>query len=194
MRIRARTARRVVVWPYRLADWKKWREGYGGRDPHAVDEDPSPRALTADAFRALTARNRRGMTRDVYYGLGIFHRRSGDCLGGIDLVVIARLDMQLGHIGYFLHSQHWRQGLATEAVPLAFAIAFEDLHLHRLEASIRPENERSIRLAERVGMRRECIRRNWSWDDDHWADHVVYVRDGTQAPPRIKTRLRDVLR
>lgn len=54
--------------------------------------------------------------------------------------------------------------------------AFEDLHLHRLEANIQPENLASIRLVSNAGFVKEGFSRNYlrigglEWKDhERWA-------------------------
>jgi RimJ/RimL family protein N-acetyltransferase len=52
--------------------------------------------------------------------------------------------------------------LATEAVQLLLDFAFGTLGLHRIEADADPRNERSLRLLERQGFRREgYLRERW---------------------------------
>jgi RimJ/RimL family protein N-acetyltransferase len=61
-----------------------------------------------------------------------------------------------GEIGYVLHPDHGGQGLASEAVRALLEIAFVTIGLHRVSARIDARNLRSLRLAERLGMRREA--------------------------------------
>ena len=56
--------------------------------------------------------------------------------------------------GYLLHSAHWRQGLATEALQATIAYAFRVLLLDRIELWIHGDNVPSIKLAEKVGFTR----------------------------------------
>lgn len=56
-------------------------------------------------------------------------------------------------LGYRLFPQYWHRGLALEAAREICDYAFAVLKLEQLIALIEPANTRSIRLAERVGMR-----------------------------------------
>ena len=67
------------------------------------------------------------------------------------------------------------KGYATEAARALVAFAFEDLKLHRVWADADPRNPPSMRVMERLGMRKEahhvenvCIR-------DEWCDSVIYA-------------------
>ena len=63
------------------------------------------------------------------------------------------------------------QGYATEAIGELIRIGFDELHLRRLTAVCYADNERSWRLMERVGMRREsrsvrsALHRSGIWQD-----------------------------
>ena len=58
-------------------------------------------------------------------------------------------------IGYVLNPDYHGRGLATEAVREILKFGFEVLKLHRIEAKFLKENNRSLRLMERVGMQFE---------------------------------------
>jgi len=58
-------------------------------------------------------------------------------------------------IGFALRQTRWGQGLGSEAVSAAIAFAFQVMGLHRIEADVDPRNERSLRLLDRLGFRRE---------------------------------------
>jgi ribosomal-protein-alanine N-acetyltransferase len=63
-------------------------------------------------------------------------------------------------VGYILARPYWRQGLMTEAMRAFVGFCFDVLETHRIEAAIEPSNVASIRLAERLGFRREGILRD----------------------------------
>lgn len=58
-------------------------------------------------------------------------------------------------IGYSLARPYWNRGLGTEAVREIIQFGFRKLRLLRIEARCHPDNIRSIRLLERVGMKYE---------------------------------------
>ena len=58
-------------------------------------------------------------------------------------------------VGYRLARAHWGRGLATEAARAARDYAFQALRLPRLVALIDPCNVRSIRVAQKIGLRYE---------------------------------------
>ena len=58
-------------------------------------------------------------------------------------------------IGWWLARSHWGRGLATEAARCVLRDGFERAGLTRIVAIARPENTRSIRVMEKLGMRFE---------------------------------------
>jgi ribosomal-protein-alanine N-acetyltransferase len=73
---------------------------------------------------------------------------------------------QRAFIGYDLTREYWGRGLAFEAMREVVRFGFEQLDLHRLEAITATENARSIRLLERLGFKREGVRREYSLEAD----------------------------
>jgi RimJ/RimL family protein N-acetyltransferase len=55
-------------------------------------------------------------------------------------------------LGWRFESDHWGQGYATEAARAAFDYARTTLHLTEVISIVHTENERSARLARRLGM------------------------------------------
>jgi RimJ/RimL family protein N-acetyltransferase len=58
-------------------------------------------------------------------------------------------------LGWLLAREHWGRGYAQEAAAAALEVGFGELRRERVISLIRPANERSIRLAERLGAQLE---------------------------------------
>ncbi len=58
-------------------------------------------------------------------------------------------------IGWFLDQGYQRRGIATEAARRSLEFLFNDLNAHKVIVITRDTNPRSIRLAERLGFRKE---------------------------------------
>lgn len=61
-----------------------------------------------------------------------------------------------GEIGWSLHPDAQGHGYATEAARELLRLGFEELSLHRITADADPRNAGSLRIMERLGMRREA--------------------------------------
>ena len=64
-----------------------------------------------------------------------------------------------GELGYWLHSDYAGEGLMTEAGAAIIDFGFEQVGLHRLQLEAGAENTGSIKVAEKLGFRREGIAR-----------------------------------
>lgn len=58
-------------------------------------------------------------------------------------------------LGYRLAPSHWGSGIATLAVGETVRYGFDELELHRIEATVNVANIRSIRVLEKLGFLRE---------------------------------------
>ena len=87
---------------------------------------------------------------------GVLVGRSGLNVWNPTNWTITRLDEAQGPVeietAYLFERQHWGHGYATEAASAIRDWAFANLDLERLIALIYPENVRSIRVAEKLGM------------------------------------------
>lgn len=90
--------------------------------------------------------------------------------------------MSRGEMGWAFHPDTGGHGYATEAVTALMRIAFETYRMHRVLAHVDPRNEASLRLCERVGMRREGHLRQNAFIKDEWVDSVVYGALATEWP------------
>lgn len=81
--------------------------------------------------------------------------------------------LALAEIGWVLDPRFGGRGLATEAVEALIATCFDDLGVHRVQATCFAENVPSWRLMDRIGMRREghtvkdALHRTKGWLDGY---------------------------
>lgn len=67
-------------------------------------------------------------------------------------------------IGFMLTKKYWRQNIMAEVAKVVIRFAFEVVRLHRLEASIHPDNIASIRLSEKLGFNREGLKKESAYN------------------------------
>ena len=77
--------------------------------------------------------------------------------------LIKRDALQDVDIGYSLLPEYWSQGFAYEAASAVMTYGKDVLRLRRIVAIVTPDNERSIRLLERLGLQFE---RTMIWPED----------------------------
>ncbi|GAB2497030.1 GNAT family N-acetyltransferase [Arenimonas alkanexedens] len=100
--------------------------------------------------------------------------RSDDRLIGTTTLFALSGPMHRAELGYSLLPERQGQGLATEAVRLALAHAFDVLRLERIEADVDPRNTPSCRLLDKLGFRREGVLRNRWRVGGEFADSIIF--------------------
>jgi RimJ/RimL family protein N-acetyltransferase len=80
-----------------------------------------------------------------------------------------------GEIGWSLHPEAQGHGYATEAARELLRLGFEDVGLHRIAADADPRNTGSLRIMERLGMRREADYREVLFLKGEWVDETHYA-------------------
>jgi RimJ/RimL family protein N-acetyltransferase len=67
---------------------------------------------------------------------------------------------QMGNLGYLVRTSRTGEGIAAEAARLVAQYGFEKLGLQRIEIVVHPENTASLKVAAKVGAKREALLRN----------------------------------
>jgi RimJ/RimL family protein N-acetyltransferase len=87
------------------------------------------------------------------HGLWLVEERgTGAPVGNIGLAIQQVEGTEQPELGWLLSREHWGKGYATEAGRAVRSLAHERLGYPRVISLIRPENARSRRVAERVGL------------------------------------------
>jgi len=78
-----------------------------------------------------------------------------------------------GEIGWIIHPDVQGRGLATEGAGEMLRLGFDELGLHRIVAGCDPRNVASLRVMERLGMRREALFVEAEFVKGEWVDDVI---------------------
>jgi [ribosomal protein S5]-alanine N-acetyltransferase len=79
------------------------------------------------------------------------------------------------YLGYYAFQPFAGEGYMREGLELVLRYAFDDLNLHRVQASIQPENERSIGLVRGAGFRMEGVALRYLKIGGRWRDHEQWA-------------------
>ena len=162
------TTKRLILRPQQPEDYQLWYEGYASRQLDMTGCD-------RDWFIELCHKHQKLALEDRCYIFGVFCQSSERHLGNIDLSTIRREENYWANLGYSIHNPYRRQGFAKEAVKASLMAGFQQLDYHRIEAAINLDNYASIALAKSVGMKQECIRRGFYYENDRWVDRIIYA-------------------
>ncbi len=135
-------------------------------DPERPGARPTFRALRRWAER----QGKTGLTLHLL----IVHE--GNTVGQIMAGPILYGSLRTATIGYWVDEQHCGQGIATRALALLEQHLFDEMGMHRIELTVRPENEASLAVVRKAGLRCEGLRERAVHVDGAWRDHLVFAR------------------
>jgi RimJ/RimL family protein N-acetyltransferase len=106
--------------------------------------------------------------------LALDRREDGEMLGDCG-IHFPPGDRAQAEVGITVAPEHQGRGYAVEALGAVLNFLFDTLRKHRVHASVDPDNRASIRLLERLGMRREGHLVESLWFRGRWADDVLFA-------------------
>jgi ribosomal-protein-alanine N-acetyltransferase len=142
---------------------------------------------TRSSIRSLTAHARAGN------GLPFVIEVGGGLVGQLNVSSITYGSLSSASIGYWVSQEVAGRGVTPAAVALATDYCFTTLRLHRMEICIRPENQPSLRVVEKLGFRYEGLRRRFIHIDGDWRDHFSFALVAEEVPGGVFARWRDGL-
>lgn len=111
--------------------------------------------------------------RGMSFNFVIFDNRDGSLVGGCGLNGINKLNKS-ANLGYWVRTRRTGRGIAPAASRLLAKWGFEVLKLQRIEIVVATENQRSLRVAEKAGAKREGVLRNRLYLKDKPHDAVMH--------------------
>ncbi len=123
---------------------------------------------------ALVAVLERMRTGEEAQGLMVIESRAGQFLGALELSLVSR-HSKLCQVRRLMVSPEARgRGVGSEALRLACRQAFQEHGRHRVQAEVYGDNDKSVRLFERVGFVQEGVRRRAYWRRGRWLDGILF--------------------
>jgi ribosomal-protein-alanine N-acetyltransferase len=143
----------------------------------------SPRMMMAMSNEELFEKSTRFADEEERLGTRVrraaFERATGRLVAMVSLNEIVRGPFQNAYVGWRTSADALGLGYAPEAVRALIALALTDpplgLGLHRVQANIMPTNAASLRVAEKLGLRREGLALRYLEINGVYADHVMYA-------------------
>jgi [ribosomal protein S5]-alanine N-acetyltransferase len=92
-------------------------------------------------------------------------------------------------IGYWIDQRYAGQGVMPTAVALVVDYCLLELHLHRIEVAIRPENAASLRVVEKLGFTEIGYAPGYLHIDGAWRDHRLFALTSEEVGGGLLRRL-----
>lgn len=113
-------------------------------------------------------------TAGGWYQVGIFLPPSGKLIGDCGFRILAS-DPEQAEVGITLAPEFQGKGYATEALRALLNYLLVTLGKHRVFGSVDPRNVASMKLLERIGMRKEAHFVQSLWFKGEWVDDVIFA-------------------
>ncbi len=97
----------------------------------------------------------------------------GEFAGQLTIGNVTHGALRSAWIGYWVATSHIGGGVATAALALGLDHCFGQVRLHRVEATVRPENAASRAVLAKAGFREEGLLRRYLDVDGGWRDHLL---------------------
>jgi RimJ/RimL family protein N-acetyltransferase len=144
-----------------------------------------PETLEAKTQRLRRLRGAFDLGHDFTYG--IFSRDEREVFGGTGLHT--RLGEGVREIGYWIHKEQVRQGLATEAAAALTKVAFEIDKVDRVEIHCDPNNVASIAVPRKLGYTHEAtLRKRLLNPQGNHRDNMVWTLLAEEYPASASAR------
>ncbi len=137
---------------------------------HYTDVDVFKNLSEAQKF--ISELSKRTETKDFLF-LGIFSRATKDFMGTIRLYHID-YKHQFATIGFQLIKDYWGRGYMHEGLQAFLKFCFSELGFNRIEAQTFVENERGIKVLEKLEFVREGRLRENFLIDEKFEDSFLY--------------------
>ena len=168
----------VAVRPVRLRDAGAWSAIRLRDERYLAPWEPTmpgtwkQRNVTAEwpgRWLQLRSAGRRGVTLPFAVTL------DGRFVGHVMVGNVVREPLLSAYVGYWVDSQVAGKGVITAAVALVVDHCLGPVGLHRVEATVRPENVASLRVLAKLGLREEGLFRRYLDVDGGWRDHLCFA-------------------
>jgi ribosomal-protein-alanine N-acetyltransferase len=182
----------VLLRPVRLRDGAAWSRLRLRDEDYLRIWEPEAEGTWAERFTTmawpmmcsgLRATARRGQALPFAVTL------DGRFVGQITLGNLVRGSLRSAWVGYWVESQAAGGGVGTAAVALAVDHAFGPVGLHRIEATVRPENAASLRVLGKLGFRDEGLLQRYLEVDGAWRDHRLLAMTRDEVGAGLVSRL-----
>jgi ribosomal-protein-alanine N-acetyltransferase len=114
----------------------------------------------------------------------------GQIAGQITVANINYGSTRSAYIGYWIGEEFAGKGYTPLAVAMVIDHCFQVLKLHRIEIAIRPENIKSLRVVEKLGLRKEGTRPKFLHINGDWRDHLIFAINEDELSESLVSKLK----
>lgn len=142
---------RLLIQEWEPDDWLPFRRI--ASDPEVMRYIGTGVPWTDERTRQFVARQIENFNRYGFCMWKLVEKATGRLIGHCGLQYLGTTGEI--EIGWWLARDCWGRGFATEAAKAALRYGFETLHLRRIVAIVQPDNQASINVTRKLGMKFE---------------------------------------
>lgn len=167
---------RIIMRPPLPGDYRAWRDVRAGNKDFLQPYEPlwPSGCLKRDFFERRLLRQYQSWQAGTGRYFLIFSKDNDVLIGGMNINHICRAAAQYASLGYWLDRNHQGKGYMAEALDLTLYHTFQDLRLHRVNASCVPSNKRSRNCLIRAGFMEEGRAVKYLEINGRWQDHILF--------------------
>ena len=177
----------ITLRPPRLRDRAQWNAVRGeNKEWLSPWEATSPAGPTSFDIKSMV----RGLLKQLERseGMPFVIEVDGEIVGQLNVSNILYGSVSSATLGYWIAPEAAGRGVTPTAVALVTDYFFNSVGLHRIEIDIRPENEASLRVVEKLGFRYEGLKERFIHINGSWRDHYVFALTAEEVPEGVLNR------
>ncbi|MCF0148512.1 MAG: GNAT family N-acetyltransferase [Clostridium sp.] len=129
---------------------------------------------TIETQRDILLESYKNLMNGTGIDLGIY--KDDKLIGKIKISNIVYGVFKNGIVGYSLDKDFQGKGYMTEALTLASKYAETELELHRLEASVLIDNDKSRSVLTKCGFKEIGLNEKYLFINGYWRDHITFYK------------------
>ena len=131
-------------------------------------------------LEAFIRRSARLVRQRRYYPFAVY--ADDQLVGQVTIGDIALGASHSGNLGYWVAEAYSGRGVITAAVAMVLDLCLGAPYMHSVEINIRPENNVSLRVVQKLGLRFEGRKQDFYCIAGSWADHLGYAATAEEIP------------
>ena len=112
----------------------------------------------------------------------------GEVVGQLNVANVLFGSVSSALLGYWIAPNFAGKEITPTAVALAIDYLLNIVGLHRVEIDIRPENNASLRIVEKLGLRYEGLKERYIHINVDWREHYIFAITHEEVPSGILNR------
>lgn len=129
---------------------------------------------TLEIQRNILMENYKQFLNGTSLNLGIY--KENTFIGKVQLSNIVYGVFRSAFVGYSMDESHQGKGYMKEALNLLLDYAFEEMELHRIEASTLVDNMKSQGVLKACGFKELGVNKEYLFINGAWRDHITFYR------------------